>query len=823
LKSTEKAKIEQNVARSNRFCSWLLAVTLVWPMVGAPSLYAGARARQSPKSEPQTQKSNPAPAQTAPAQTAPQAKTCPDGSAPVKQATPFGSIDVCGQAATPAAPAQQPTATPADASKTPADAPKPTTEPAKPADSVTVTTGTQAQQPAPSTTAPAPPQQKPAETPEASKESARAGIKDVEGGVALNLENADLYQVLRILGPELKINTIIDPAVKGVVTINTSTTVTRKDLFGLLEMILEINGATAVRQPNGYYAIVPLGTAKQQPLDFQYAKRAERTPGPEEGFTLTVVAMKFMPAGEMAKILTPFMSPAGQIVLQDKGNILLISESAAKIQQLREIIGVFDDPVLGRQRVRLIPVKNNLAANLIPELKSIFAGYGLTSGNAAVQMVAMDRQNAILAISGAPEVFKEVEEWVDKLDQPVEQVGIRNFVYNVQNAKASDLADIVNALYGGTVRGGSSAQNESPEGAFGTAAPNPNPASVMGPTNNGPATATATATVQPNAQAGPAAPGQAASSRLEGSLRIMADAKNNLLIVQATPHDYDILERTLGQLDVLPRQVLIDARIYEVDLTGDLSLGISAFLDKKANQTPINTSGSFNSQNGFNFQTFAILHNAYQLQVFLNATENRTRVKTLSAPSILVTDNTPARVQVGSEVPVPIGSALTPVTSGGSSIFAQTIQMRDVGVILTVTPRINASGIVTMNIAQEVSSAQPNATSAIVAPVINKSQFQTTAILRDGETLALGGIINQSTTLAKNRIPLLGDIPGVGALFGTTTSSNTRKELVLLITPHVARDMGEANAVSTEFMQRLKILKKDMKAVQDQQPKPESR
>jgi general secretion pathway protein D len=190
----------------------------------------------------------------------------------------------------------------------------------------------------------------------------------------------------------------------------------------------------------------------------------------------------------------------------------------------------------------------------------------------------------------------------------------------------------------------------------------------------------------------------------------------------------------------------------------------------------------------------------------------------LSAPSILVTDNTPARVQVGSEVPVPIGSALTPVQSGGSSVFAQTIQMRDVGVILQVTPRINAGGIVTLDIAQEVSSAQPNNTSAIVAPIISKSQFQTKAILRDGQTLALGGIITTSNGTTRNRIPLLGDIPGVGALFGNTTVNSTRKELVLLITPHVAQDMNEANGISEEFIQKLRNLRKDIEKANGTKP-----
>jgi general secretion pathway protein D len=175
-----------------------------------------------------------------------------------------------------------------------------------------------------------------------------------------------------------------------------------------------------------------------------------------------------------------------------------------------------------------------------------------------------------------------------------------------------------------------------------------------------------------------------------------------------------------------------------------------------------------------------------------------------------VTNNTAARIQVGSEVPVPIGSALTPVQSGGSSVFAQTIQFRDTGVILSVTPRISANGVIMLNIAQEVSSAQPNSTSGIVAPVISKSQFQTTAMVKDGQTLALGGIITTSNTLTKNRIPLLGDIPGVGALFGNTGVNNARRELVLVITPHVSNDLNESTAVSNEFMNSMRHLKKEL-------------
>ena len=738
-------------------------------------LHAQAKPPAVPQTAPATAEQSKKPTPSQPAQPV---ILCPDGLPRVTRDTPFGPMEVCPEGRTvpaPATPASQPAAAPVADDK-----------PAQPA----ATPGQVSGEP-PKTEG----------TPPASLKIDSSGP---DGAVALNLENADIYQVLRIIGQELKINYIIDPSVKGSVTINTSGSVTRKDLFSLLQMILEINGAAAVKS-NGYYSIVPLGNAKQQPTGFRYAKQAEPGPTSEEAYTLLVVPMKFMSGGEMTKILTPFLSPAGQIVVQEKGNIMLIQETAAKLVQLQEIINVFDDPVLGRSRVRLFPVTNNLAANLVVELKSVFAGYGLSTGASAIQFLPIDRLNSILAISPAPEVFAEVEQWIKKLDQPTREVGMGNHVYKVQNAKASDLRNILVELYGGQAPKPAAAQSNlqphevSPRNA----------ATVMGPVNGGPQQQPGGAVVAP----AELVEGQS-GVRMQGDLRIMSDDRNNQLILQATQHDYEVVQNTLKELDILPRQVLIDARIYEVDLMGDLSLGISAFLDKAANQTPITTSGSFSpgqAGGSLQFQTFAILHNTLQLQTFLSADENHTRIKTLSAPSILVTDNTMARIQVGSSVPVPIGSALTPVQSGGTSVFAQTIQYLDVGVILSVTPRINASGIVSMVVEQEVSSAQPNTTGVQGAPSISKSTFQTQVILRNGQTLALGGIISDSSNSSRTRVPLIGDIPYVGALFGKTSLSTSRKELVLMLTPHVAQDIPESVAATQEFLDTMKTMKKELK------------
>jgi len=609
--------------------------------------------------------------------------------------------------------------------------------------------------------------------------------------VSLNLENVDLYQVIRIIGTELKINYMVDPAVKGSVTINTSGAISRADLFSVLESILQVNGAAIIKQ-DGYYRIVPANDAKSQPVPLVFAKSPEMLPAPGETFVLEVFPMRYVAASEMGKVLAPFISPAGQVIVNEKGNVLLVLETPPKLKQVADLLNVFDSSTFSRQRVRLYQVKQNSAKSMVKELQDVFSGYSFT-GNSAIRFVAIDSLNAVLAISPDPEAFKEIEEWIHQLDQaPPQQAGEQNYVYAVQNAKASDLRDILLELYGGSVQ-----KQQAPIGNL--------PLNPANPMVSPEAIAEAQRAQEPQNP-----------ERVQGRLHIMADNKNNALIIQASPHDYEIVKRTIVELDLLPRQVLIDAQIYSVDLTGDLSLGISYYLGQQSSlpgPVPLSTSGSFaggQSPGSLLASTFAILSQTRALQMFLNATDQRSRVKVLSAPSILVTDNTSARIQVGSSVPVPIGSSLTPVQSNGSSVFAQTIQYEDTGVILTVTPHINSSGVVTLNLSQEVSSAVPNSTSQIVAPVINKSTFQTNVVLADGEPLALGGIISTTNSVSTDRIPVLGEIPYVGALFGTTTRKTERDEIVLIITPHVLQHLPQAAAQSKDFLDKMRELKKDM-------------
>ena len=265
----------------------------------------------------------------------------------------------------------------------------------------------------------------------------------------------------------------------------------------------------------------------------------------------------------------------------------------------------------------------------------------------------------------------------------------------------------------------------------------------------------------------------------------------------------------------MPRQVLIDAQIYEVSLDESLSIGLSATLQNSEIIKNPQTTASFGTGGGapaLAAQTFAIVGRTRQLIAFLNASENRNRVRTLSAPSVLVKDNMVADFQVGAEVPIPTSSAVAAgVQAGGNSVFTQTIAFRNTGVIMRVRPQINEGGSLTLEVSQEVSQAGANNTSAIAAPVIGKSSVNSTIVVQDNETIAIGGFIHENKDLLRSRLPLLGRIPVAGVLFGSTSTSSSRTELIVLITPHVVRTREEAESATEEVKARLREVQKLVK------------
>ena len=596
--------------------------------------------------------------------------------------------------------------------------------------------------------------------------------------IALFLDNADIHQIIQIIGETLGINYVVDPNIQGTVNINTAGNLQRSDLLPILETILRINGATIVQNGN-FYEIVPATAALRQALPVQDDAQPLRV---DDQFVIQVVRMKFVSASEMSQLLSPYLSEGANIVVREAGNILLVTERRGNLLKLLEIVDVFDTNVFEGERVRLFPVENSLAADLVQDLVTVFAGYAL-SENGAIRFVAIERMNSVLVISPNMAVFDEVQKWLDRLDQPLQTSGVRNFVYRVRNGKAIEIQRVLSQLYGTEVQ--LSGIYQTPTGAVGAMPP---------PAGQTPAQAGAGAEV-------------GTAFLPTGNVKIISDETNNALVIQATPQEYAIIEDTLEQLDLLPRQVLIDAQIYEVVLDDSLAFGLSARLQNRGTLQPAQTTASFSGNPpSLAVQTFAFIGRARELLMFLHASENRSRVRTLSAPSVLVSNNQTAQFTVGVDIPVPVSSSASAVqASGGGTLFAQTIQRRETGVIMQVTPLINDSGNVTLEISQEVS--QVGALGPL-GPVIGQSAVTSTVVIRDGQTIVLGGFIRESNDLVRNRIPLLGRIPVLGGLFGSTSTTKNRTELVILITPHVIRNFEEADHATEELRDKLREIKK---------------
>ena len=587
-----------------------------------------------------------------------------------------------------------------------------------------------------------------------------------------------IHQIIQIIGETLGINYVVDPHIQGTVNINTAGNLQRSDLLPILETILRINGATIVQNGN-FYEIVPASAALRQALPVQDDAQPLRV---DDQFVIQVVRMKFVSASEMSQLLSPYLSEGANIVVREAGNILLVTERRGNLLKLLEIVDVFDTNVFEGERVRLFPVENNLAADLVQDLVTVFAGYAL-SENRAIRFVAIERMNSVLVISPNMAVFDEVQKWLDRLDQPLQTSGVRNFVYRVRNGKAIEIQRVLSQLYGTEVQ--LSGIYQTPTGAVGAMPP---------PAGQTPAQAGAGAEV-------------GTAFLPTGNVKIISDETNNALVIQATPQEYAIIEDTIEQLDILPLQVLIDAQIYEVVLDDSLAFGLSARLQNRGTLQPAQTTASFSGNPpSLAVQTFAFIGRARELFMFLHASENRSRVRTLSAPSVLVSNNQTAQFTVGVDIPVPVSSSASGVQApGGGTLFAQTIQRRETGVIMQVTPLINDSGNVTLEISQEVS--QVGALGPL-GPVIGQSAVTSTVVIRDGQTIVLGGFIRESNDLVRNRIPLLGRIPVLGGLFGSTSTTKNRTELVILITPHVIRNFEEADHATEELRDKLREIKK---------------
>lgn len=615
------------------------------------------------------------------------------------------------------------------------------------------------------------------------------------GDIELNFVNADLREVLRTVFVEiLNADYLIDPAVQGTITLQTNRAVSRAALLSTLQTILRSMGV-AVVESDGTYRIVPSALAPRVSGAPEVKLPSSRG---ARGFGIQIVPLKFVSASEMREILQPVAPQNGILQVDRDRNLIVLAGTRQEIGAMLDTIGIFDVDWLAGMSFAMYPLRSVEPETLTIELQEILR---VNDGPLAelIRLVPMERLNSILAISSQPQYLMQIRTWIERLDRQGPSDDVRLYVYYVQNGLASDLAEVLTrSLSKGLEESSIDTVAVRPRGDDPLRRQTTMPAAdrrvAAAPTEN--------STSNQEAVDAPSGPRRVASVALAGARapRITADERNNALLIVATPREWEILEAALRDLDIIPLQVLIEAAIAEVQLNQDLRYGVQWFFESgnsSVTLSEVNTGAIAQQFPGFSY----LFSGSSDIRVVLNALEGVTDVKVISSPQIMVINNQPAVLQVGDQVPVATQSAVS-VTDTDSPIV-NTIQFRDTGVILEVTPRVNDSGLVIMEISQEVSDVVETTTSGIDSPTIQQRRLQSTVAVKDGQTIALGGLIRDNEQEARTGVPFVQHLPVIGPLFRSTVINDDRTELLVLLTPRVARDPEDARRITDELRRRI--------------------
>ena len=622
-----------------------------------------------------------------------------------------------------------------------------------------------------------------------------AAARSGEGTITLNFENTALSEVVKvILGDLLAENYVIDPVIQGTVTLQTSQPLAEDNLIPTLEMLLRMNDAAVVYR-QGLYHVVPRELAVRGLLTPQLGDSARPMP---VGYHVQVVPLRFVSAAEMERILEPF-APVGSLIRTDTArNLLLLAGSGDELEGLIETIGVFDVDWLGGLSVGLFTPDFVDAPTLAEDLAAIFGDTAEGPLAGLVKIVTIERLDALLVVSPRPEYLTRVAEWIERLDRDSGAVGQRLFIYHVQNGKAVDLASVLTQVFepqsASAVPPAELApglepvdlRSEEPvlkdEELFAEPVPEPTPSVTR--TSN--------------------APGEGLTISRGATIRVIADEVNNALLIMATAQQYRQVAAALEDLDIVPLQVLIEATIAEVTLTGDLSLGLEWFFKNRLGersgeaQLDLGAAGLVPAI-GFSYA----LRSVADVRLVLNALASDSKLNIVSSPSLMVLNNQTATIQVGDQVPITTQQQQATATT---STVVNNIEFRDTGVLLTVTPRVNAGGLVIMELEQEVSDVAPGSAGSLT-PTIQQRKISSTIAVQSGETVVLGGLIRENKNRSKSGLPGLYQIPILGVLFGNDTESVRRTELVILLTPRAVQGADAARSITEEFRRKMEGLK----------------
>jgi general secretion pathway protein D len=608
-----------------------------------------------------------------------------------------------------------------------------------------------------------------------------------EMDVSMTFHSADIATVLEVLlGELLDVNYIIGEEVGGKLTFRMVGKFYKEEMLNIIQGVLNVNNLAMV-QRDGLIEVVLLGEAKLEasPLTMGKTIRAKGA-----NLVTQVVPLHYTVPQAILPTIRAFLTPSGIAMSPSDSHVVVIVDKASNVSRLVAMTDSFDIPFFGGKAVKFYDVTNVNVANLAKDLEALAVNLGAPpkGPQAQVGFIPLEDSNKLLVAVADPEMLATVDFWVKQMD--VESPGgAQIYIYKLQHKKAESMANIISELFTGSA--GTSSKVTRPDEPV---------------------------------QTGPSIPQVLKSAASQaGPVTVIADAESNSLVMRALPKDYQNIRRIIEIMDATPKQVLIEVLIAEVTLTDALEFGVEYFLqehqygiassllpagipplDPVAIPEIIPSVGSTGGTKGI----FISPKNP-DLTAIVTLLDTTTDVEVLSTPRILVRHEQKAVIQVGQEEPI-LTQELQEAdpAQAGEFITSNTVEYKDIGIILTVTPRIGENRMITLDVTQEVTSIQSEVTQGIDSPRFTTRKATTSLVVEDGRTIIIAGIIESRYDNIVKKIPVISRIPVLGHLFKSENRTKKKTELMLVLTPRVVNNSDDADRLTQEFERKLEAIEK---------------
>lgn len=645
-----------------------------------------------------------------------------------------------------------------------------------------------------------------------------AGLAQQEDGkFTINLDAANVAEASKlILGETLGYNYTVDPNLmqSNTLTMVSNRPLSARQLLDTFEASLRMVNAGLV-QSDGNFKVVLLQGMENEAQALDMGKDVS------PGYGVSAVPLRYVGPTAMVNLLEGFMEQMGSSRAWNAGSMILIRGPASQRRSLVEVVMNFDVDTMKNQTFGMAALENGRADDVAAQVTKIFAQDSASAGSNALKIISVPGINSLIVIANNQTKVKRAITWIRRLDR--ENIDApKSYVYAVQNGNCLELARILNATYGsGSADAGPTAdvapdmqsmdvsaatgdeqQADQPQDDMGGGAPEASADQAAGD---------ATGSSGPGASGGGSGAGSSGGGAMATSangIRITPIAANNTLLIRASPRDYREILSTLAQIDAPATQVLINTTIAEVRLNDTLRYGVQAYLhkgdvtfaltdSKTAPPPPASPIGS--KYPGMNL----VFGNIKSPQLVVDALSKVTNVRIVSSPSVLVMENEPATIKVGDQIPI---QTQTETTQGGQTV--NSYEYRDTGVVLKVRPRVNANGVVTIDLGQELSAVQ-DTTGINGQPQFSQRTINSRVSVNDQQTVLLGGLINGTEDRSRMTVPGADRLPLVGKLVGTTGGIATRTEMIVFITPTIIRNAEEAAQGSQNLRETMRSLNFD--------------